>query len=510
MALFEEEVHNYASTSFPEPRPFQVETHEKIRKGFGEGHRCQLIMAPTGSGKTYIGLRIISEALRKGKKAIFVCDRRSLIEQTSAVADSYGLSKHSIFMANHYRYYPNAPFQIASAQTLARRTWPEADVIVVDEAHTQMKVWTDYIQTTSAAVIGLSATPFSKGLGKLFTNLVCATPMSELVESGVLVPLHVLSCTPTDMHGAATSGGEWTDNAAAERGLEIIGDVVSEWIKFSENRKTIVFGPTIAYCEELCRRFNACGITAMVFCATTTDEERAEILAEYKKPDSVIRILISVEALAKGMDQKDVSCIVDCRPLRKSLSTFIQMIGRGLRSSPETDKKDCLLLDHSGNINRFKDDFEDIYFNGLSELDCGEKLDATVRPEEEEEEYGKGCPACGHNPFHKHCMQCGYVKPPPPALIETVSGKMEEFVICGNKKMAEDHHHLYEQLVTYARGSSKPENQAGRAAHLYKDIMGIWPPKSFSFEKAANVPLTKNVLNKIKSLQIAYRHRRVS
>jgi DNA repair protein RadD len=183
------------------------------------------------------------------------------------------------------------------------------------------------------------------------------------------------------MSGAETSGGEWTDRAAGERGMEIIGDVVSEWHKHGEGRKTIVFGATIAHCEELCRQFVESGVMAAVFTSDTSKSEREDLLKEYRKPDSTLRVLISVEALAKGFDVQDVGCVVDCRPLRKSLSTAIQMWGRGLRASPETGKKDCLLLDHSGNILRFAEDFTDIFYNGLAELDCGEKLDKAVRKE---------------------------------------------------------------------------------------------------------------------------------
>jgi hypothetical protein len=51
------------------------------------------------------------------------------------------------------------------------------------------------------------------------------------------------------MTGAKTAVGSWTDKAAEERGLEIVGDVVTEWIKFAENRKTIIFGATIKHCR---------------------------------------------------------------------------------------------------------------------------------------------------------------------------------------------------------------------------------------------------------------------
>ena len=342
--LFARDVPHYGAATFPPPRPFQDAAHQALRDGVRAGHQCQMLMSPTGSGKTFLGLRIAHEALVKGRRALFIADRRTLIDQTSETADRYGLSAHGVLMAQHWRYDPDMPFQIASAQTLARRQWPKADVIIIDEAHTQLSVWVDYIQSAecTAKVIGLSATPFSPGLGKLFTNLVNAATMDELTRSGVLVPMRVMSCTAANMDGAATSGGEWTDAAAGERGMEIIGDVVAEWLKFGENRKTIVFGSTIAHCAEMCRAFNESGVMAQLFTSETQEAERKEILKSFRPHDTPLRVLISVEALAKGFDVPDVSCVVDCRPLRKSLSTAIQMWGRGLRSSQATGKKDCL------------------------------------------------------------------------------------------------------------------------------------------------------------------------
>ncbi|MEX3555280.1 MAG: DEAD/DEAH box helicase family protein, partial [Burkholderia gladioli] len=492
---------NYASAKFPSLRPFQPLAHGKLRDGRRAGHRCQMLMAPTGGGKTLIGMLVASEALKKGKRVIFVCDRTTLINQTSEAADRYGLSAHGVIQANHWRFNPSLPFQIASAQTLARRSWPDADVIIIDEAHTQLSAWTEHIPTCSASVIGLSATPFSPGLGKLFTNLINATTMHDLTETGVLVPMKVLSCTQANMDGAATIGGEWSDGAAAERGMQIVGDVVSEWIRFGEGRKTIVFGATIAHCEELCQQFTGAGVMAAVFSSRTTDAERKVLLAEYRKPDSSLRVLISVEALAKGFDVPDVGCVVDCRPLRKSLSTAIQMWGRGLRSSPETGKTDCLLLDHSGNIIRFLDDFTGIFYNGLDALDMGEKLDKTIRKEPREKEI-VACPSCGYKPFGKRCMSCGF-EAKSAALVEAVPGEMQA-VVLGKKKLADDKAHLYAQLCSYARAHSVPEKQAARAAYLFKDITGGWPPHSFRFESTENIPIERNTLNKIKSLNIAH------
>ena len=159
--------------TFPPPRQFQETAHTALREGLKAGHRCQMIMAPTGAGKTYLGLRIAHEALQRGKRALFICDRVTLIDQTSEAADRYGLSDHGVIQADHWRRDARMPLQIASAQTLARRdVWPATDVIVIDEAHTQLSAWTEYIPTCRAAVVGLSATPFSPGLGNLFSNLI--------------------------------------------------------------------------------------------------------------------------------------------------------------------------------------------------------------------------------------------------------------------------------------------------------------------------------------------------
>jgi superfamily II DNA or RNA helicase len=463
-----------------------------------------MIMAPTGAGKTYLGLRICNEAMQKGKRAVFLCDRTTLINQTSAAADGYGLRDHGVIQANHWRRQPEQLLQIASAQTIAKRDyWPQLDVLVIDEAHTQLKVWTDYAVQSQAAVIGLSATPFSVGLGKIFTNLINATTMHDLTQSGVLVPMRIFSCTKPDMRGAATAGGEWTDRAAEERGMDIVGDVVDEWINLAEGRKTIVFGATIKHCEELAQQFINQGVMAAVFTSETTTKEREALLEDYRRPDSYIRVLISVEALAKGFDVPDVGCVCDARPLRKSLSTAIQMWGRGLRSSPATGKKDCFLLDFSGNIIRFAEDFTEVFFNGLESLDSGDKLDKKIRPDDEVEL--KGCPKCGYKPFSKRCMACGFEKVGQ-STSAALPGQMQEITIGEgkNKKvLASSAENLWHQLVAYAKIHSAPEKQQGRAWHLFNKITGHEP--TWRFTTAPPVEISRHTYNKITSLNMAWK-----
>lgn len=506
--FFERDAPPNDGASFPSPRPFQIEAHEALREGFRAGHKRQCVAAPTGAGKLYLGLRVCHEALQKGRRALLVADRTTLIDQASDTASSYGLAHHGVVQANHWRTDPSAPLQIASIQTLASRGWPEADVIVVDECHTLYREWVNRAMQTNAAVIGLTATPFARGMGKIFSQLINATVMRQLVDDSVLVPLRVFSCIRPDMRGAATTGGEWTDTAAEERGMSIVGDVVAEWSRLASDRKTIVFGSTIAHCEEICRQFNEAGVMAAVFTSNTKPDERRALLEEYRRHDSAIRVLVSVEALAKGFDVRDVGCVCDCRPLRKSFSTFVQMVGRGLRASPETNKTDCILLDFSGNVIRFGNDFERLFHEGIESLDAGEMLDRTVRDDADDEQEDRGCPECGYSPFMRRCMSCGHEARKVP-LVEHEAGEMVEIRI-GKTKYADDPRHLWEQVAAYARAHSPPGKRQGRAWHLYRQIAGTEPPRWYDVENAPDVEISPAVRGKIRSLNIAYARRKSS
>ena len=56
--LFQDAPPDYSAARLPTPRPFQESAHQALRQGFKEGHRCQLVCAPTGAGKTVLALRV--------------------------------------------------------------------------------------------------------------------------------------------------------------------------------------------------------------------------------------------------------------------------------------------------------------------------------------------------------------------------------------------------------------------------------------------------------------------
>ena len=94
----------------------------------------------------------------------------------------------------------------------------------------------------------------------------------------------------------------------------------------------------------------------------------------------------------------------------------------------------------------------------------------------------------------------------PKALIEVDSGVMKEIFIGegkNKKKLADNAEDLWNQVSTYARAYSSPEKQSARAWHLFKQITG--QETKWQFSKAPIVEINKNVINKIKQLNIAWK-----
>ena len=214
-----------------ELRPYQVDAVERLRQGIRDGHRSQVLVAPTGAGKTAIATYIMDEARKKGSRIAFVVDRVNLVDQTSAVLDSYGIP-HGVIQAGHWRRRMYEPIQVCSAQTLEKRGFfPDLSLLIVDECHAIRKETAKLIQNMpKLTVLGLTATPFTKGLSKLYTNLVNVTTTDVLTEQGFLVPLKMYAAVAPDMRGAKVVGGEWADSEIEKRGQAIIGDIVQEWL----------------------------------------------------------------------------------------------------------------------------------------------------------------------------------------------------------------------------------------------------------------------------------------
>lgn len=415
--------------------PFQGVSIEALRQGIRDGARRQVLASPTGSGKTEMAMKLITEARAKGRSAWFIVDRVALIDQTSDRFASYGID-HGIIQADNPLTDYSKPIQIASAQTLAKRTIRDEDLpdlIIWDECHAVYKSVLDLIRRAEfAKVVGLSATPFTDGMADHWDGLVNSTTVNKLLADGFLAPLKIKACVAPDMKGAKKNNGEYAEDDAGERGVKIIGDVVQTWIAqthqhFGRPVKTIVFSPSVKHGEELCRQFAEAGYNFQQISYLDKDErDRKAKIAEFRKADSAIDGLVSCAVLTKGFDVPDVLCGISCRPYRKSFSSHIQELGRVMRRSE--GKKFGLWLDHSGNCISFAEDTAWLFEYGVESLSSAQRKDSVVREPTEKVRKERFCGGCGlqMEAGETACGSCGWERPKR-GEIEIVQGQLIDF-----------------------------------------------------------------------------------
>lgn len=479
-------------------REHQIEVIDALREGFRQGHRSQLLYAPTGFGKTEVAIYLMKATHDKYKKAAIVLDRLVLVDQTSLRLTKYGI-RHGVMQSGHWNYSPRERLQVCSAQTLERRTeMPDMDLMIVDECHIARAQTSEFIKANpQIRVIGLTATPFTTGLGDLYTNVVCGATTSDLVEKKWLTPLKVYIAKEIDMKGAKKVAGEWSADQVSERGMKITGDIVDEWVKmtyqvFGKPRKTIVFCSGVAHGAHLVDEFAKKGYNFVSISYKDDSEFKRAAIEDFAKPDTEINGLIATDILTRGFDVSDVMIGVSARPFSKSLSSHIQQMGRVMRPHPE--KEFALWLDHSGNYLRFREDWDEVFEDGVKELkNEGEK--AKREPTEKVKKESK-CPSCDSlwPKSSDTCPSCGYVRKK--TKLDAVAGTLEELVSTG-RSLKDEKQTFYSELIYISKERMYNPHWA---SHKYREKFGVWPR---GLEEIP-APPTRNTLKWVQHKNIAW------
>jgi len=483
-------------------RPHQEEVVQKLREGFAAGHTRQLLYAPTGFGKTEVAMAIMSKVSEKFKKTAMLLDRIVLVDQTSIRLNKYGID-HGVMQAGHWRNRPTERIQICSAQTLEKRkNFPDIDLLMIDECHIARKKTVEFIKNNpQIKVIGLTATPFTKGLGDIYTHVVGASPTGDLIENGWLVPLKVFIAKEIDMTGAKKIAGEWAANEVSKRGMQLTGDIVGEWIKkthevFGGPRKTIVFCSGVEHGRDLVKQFADAGYNFVSISYKEDDQYKKDMIELFSQPDTEIHGLIATDILTRGFDVTDVMIGVSARPFSKSFSSHVQQLGRVMR--PHPGKEFGIWLDHSGNFLRFREDWDHLYTEGVKTLEEATGGDRVRKEPTEKEKIQAKCPECKELWISQTnvCHSCGHTRQNL-NLILSLPGELEELEAT-NKKLQIANDQFYAELIYYGRMKGY---QDGWAKHKYKEKFKVFPR---GLKGVDPKPPSAETVKWVKSRMIAY------
>jgi superfamily II DNA or RNA helicase len=329
--------------------------------------------------------------------------------------------------------------------------------VLVHNCHIQHKSHRESMERfKKIPFIALSATPFSPGLGKYYSNLINPVTVSQLIEQGYLSTFEVYGPPAVSMKGVKTSAGDWVASEVEKRinKKQIVGDIVSHWMRLASDRVTIVFACNIAHSESICGQFVEAGVNAVHLDGYTDKEERFEIIENFK--NGKIQILCSVAVLVKGFDAPRADCAILASPT-KSLSRFIQCVGRVMRIHP--DKKNALILDHGNNFARLG--WIDAPLPAY--LDNGEKQEQIKK--EDKEKLPTPCQSCAYMSTEFICPNCGF-EPTKQTHVEEIKGEL--------KKLSKVD--MAEKITWYAMAKGWCREKGwkdGAAYHMYFEKWGV-------------------------------------
>jgi superfamily II DNA or RNA helicase len=389
-----------------ELRKYQNESISALRKNILNGIKKSILCAPTGSGKTIMFTYMISRAVDKGKKCLIVTDRTELLTQAGGTLENFNIRPIEI-KPNKKLNSLNGVIYVGMAQTLKRRIKDQMyidflaglDLIIFDEAHKQeFNDLMPYI-TEKTIVIGATATPHREGnqisLHEFYKDIVEVTTISELIELGFLAKPHTYG-VKVDLSKVKTKGGDYDQDQVAKvyDEVKMYHGVYENYTRLTPNKKGIIFASNIASSIQLVTDFKSRGLPIEHIDGNTPTGERKRILKWFK--DTPNALISNVGILNAGFDEPNLEVVILYRAT-KSISLFLQMCGRGSRTT-ET-KKDFTILDFGNNIQRHGFWEQTRQWNLIKK-----KKKEGVAPV-------KDCPSCGAIlPVSiMTCTECGYI-----------------------------------------------------------------------------------------------------
>lgn len=337
-------------------RDYQASALSHVIDNFKSGVNKQLLVLPTGAGKT-----IVMAAIAKhfNKRLLLLAHREELIQQGTSKLKTFW-PRADIGICKGTRNDIDRQIVIGSVQTcsmpqrLQQLKQINFDILMIDEAHhAEASSYQSIIKdlgfdghNKDKLLIGVTATPEradKKQLGYTFDKIVYSLSIGTLIKADYLAPVvgrKIL--TNFSVKGVRTRMGDFdigqlttAINTEARNSF-----VVAKYMEHAKERKAIAFCASIKHCHDLAEAFNNAGIKSAPVWGAMGLEERQKVLKRFNK--GKLSVLTSMGVLTEGYDEPSIQCIIMARPT-KSKSLFIQMVGRGLRKYP--DKENCLVLD---------------------------------------------------------------------------------------------------------------------------------------------------------------------
>ena len=321
-----------------------------------------LIVAATGTGKTVIAAfdyKRFHDANTR-HRLLYVTHRKEILEQSinkfcSVLNEStfgelwVGEHKPSSFGDLSHLFVSIQTFN-SNIDTFRQCGEDYYDYIIVDEAHhseafSYQKVFDLF---KPKILIGLTATPERTdgvNLSNFNQRIAAELRLPEAIDNMLLSPFQYfcIGDKDTDLRQVPWAQGGYDERELVKRlntsdRLRLITESLPRYLSDEHHCRALCFCARIDHARDVAEGLCLAGYHAVALSGDDSLERRQEITSQFKA--GMINYLCVVDIFNEGIDIPDVDTVLFLRPT-KSLTIFLQQLGRGLRLAAD---KDCLTV----------------------------------------------------------------------------------------------------------------------------------------------------------------------
>ena len=321
-----------------------------------------LIVAATGTGKTVIAAfdyKRFYEA-NSSHRLLFVAHRKEILEQSiNTFSSVLNNSSFGDLWVGEYRPSTSGDLSHLFISIQSFNSNLEAfrkcghnyyDYIVVDEAHhseavSYQKVFDLF---TPKILIGLTATPERAdgvNLSNFNQRIAAELRLPEAIDNMLLSPFQYFCVgdRTTDLSHVAWTQGGYDENELVRKlntkdRLRLITESLPRYLSDENNCRALCFCARIDHARDVAAGLSLAGYRAAMLSGDDSLQHREEILNQFKAKK--INYLCVVDIYNEGVDIPEIDTVLFLRPT-KSLTIFLQQLGRGLRLAAD---KECLTV----------------------------------------------------------------------------------------------------------------------------------------------------------------------